>query len=193
MGNCDGWFIILVLIIQLCRQRPGETCCGALQKTHIQWYNHNDDNEMYLEHISASLSLFPSASRRSGGRMWGLSDAEEASLLRTGPRWLLVDACDAPHDGSPEISRQSGGLCIPHVPSTEKAYLTGVALAQICRVLLSWSFGGAPVGRRNLPSYCQSSRATQPDQIQISPQWEPNDVWSVWPKNTPGAAWRVLA
>lgn len=193
MGNCDGWFIILVLIIQLCRQHPGEMCCGALQKTHIQWYNHNDDNEMYLEHISASLSLFSSASCCSCGRIWALSDAEEASLLRSGPRWLLVEACGAPHDGSPEISRQSRGFCIPHVPSTVKAYLTGVALAQICCVLLSWSFDGAPVGRRNLPSYCQSSQATQPGQSQISPQWELNDVWSVWHKNTLGAARRVFA
>lgn len=166
MGNCDGWFIILVLIIQLCRQHPGETCCGALQKTHIQWYNHNDDNEMYLEHISASLTLSRRASRRSGGKMWALSDAGEGSLLCSVPRWLHAEACGAPLDGSQEISRQSGGFCIPHVPSTAKAYLTGVALAQICCVLLSWRFCGAPVGRRKVLSCCQSSQATQPDQSQ---------------------------
>lgn len=37
---------------------PGERCCSALPKTHNHWYNYNDDNEMYLEHVSRSLSVF---------------------------------------------------------------------------------------------------------------------------------------
>lgn len=157
---------------------PRERCCSALPKTHNHWYNYNDDNEMYLEHVSRSLSLFllfstppPSLFEEEGvgagavsGRkiccvlapcvsLWSL-----AVLGRTGRRRLAV--------------RADGFACFV---CRQLRRLTWQVFLSLRSSVSSWAEASsgplwAALGRAVLLAVLSS---------QISPNWEPDDFWSV--------------